>query len=245
MYCAPEVFDGQRYNTAVDVYSFAVTVFECVCGRRHTRKQFLSTRGTISEAVCWGWRPKPTYIVKETIPLVLDLLQECWRSEKSEVKGGLASLLAADVAKRPTFMEIVERLESMRPSSAQAISPTLNPSESSLMLQPDKFEAARERHRNSRKGFACFLSHHQETCADEARLVKQRLEHLLDAKVFLGGKCSADSTLPCTRLTPPPLSSSRRLRQHRHPRADHPRPRLGRARAPPVHGGALGPAVPD
>ena len=119
MFTAPEIFDGQRYNTAVDVYSFAVTVFECVCGRGHTREQFRSVPGgNISVAICSGWRPKPTYIVKENIPLVLDLLQECWRSEKSEVKGGLASLLAPDIAKRPTFTAIVERLESMMTASS-------------------------------------------------------------------------------------------------------------------------------
>ena len=50
----------------------------------------------------------------------------------------------------------------------------------------DEFEAARARHRDSPKRFACFLSHHKQACAAEARLVKQQLESLLDAKVFLG-----------------------------------------------------------
>ena len=47
-------------------------------------------------------------------------------------------------------------------------------------------EVTRARHRDSPKGFACFLSHHKQACAAEARLVKQQLEFMLDAKVFLG-----------------------------------------------------------
>ena len=51
-------------------------------------------------------------------------------------------------------------------------------------FQPDGLEAARARHRDSPKSFACFLSHHKQVCAAEARLVKQQLESLLEANVF-------------------------------------------------------------
>ena len=57
---------------------------------------------------------------------------------------------------------------------------------SRLSSNNDEFEAARARHRDSPKGFACFISHHKLTCAAEARLVKQQLEKMLDAKVFIG-----------------------------------------------------------
>ena len=40
MYCAPEVFDGNRYNTGVDVYSFAMTIFVCLFGAGYTKKQY-------------------------------------------------------------------------------------------------------------------------------------------------------------------------------------------------------------
>ena len=109
MYCAPEVFNGNRYNTGVDVYSFAMTLFECVCG--HVKRQY---RKVSPMAACTGWRPKPTNALVKKHPLVWALIQECWRSEKTEVKGGLAAILAAEVAKRPTFITIVERLATMR-----------------------------------------------------------------------------------------------------------------------------------
>jgi len=54
------------------------------------------------------------------------------------------------------------------------------------VLSSTVLEVARARHRDSPKGFACFLSHHKHACAAEARLVKQQLETLLDAEVFLG-----------------------------------------------------------
>ena len=61
MYCAPEIFDSGRYNTAVDVYSYAITVFECVCGTGYTRNQF---RKVEYSAACTGWRPKPPITFK-------------------------------------------------------------------------------------------------------------------------------------------------------------------------------------
>ena len=60
----------------------------------------------------------PTKALEDEHPLVWALIQECWRSEKVQVKGELAALLGAGVARRPTFMVIVERLETMRPSTA-------------------------------------------------------------------------------------------------------------------------------
>ena len=114
------MLDGSRYNASVDVYSFAITMFECACGRDHTRKQF---RSVTRYAVCadTGWRPTPTTALKEKHPLVLALIQECWRSEQTKVKGALASVVSVDIAKRPTFMDIVARLETVRPASSLAV----------------------------------------------------------------------------------------------------------------------------
>ena len=66
-------------------------------------------------------------------------------------------------------------------------------------FQTDELEAARARHFDSPKGYACFLSHHKQACAAEARLVKQQLEFMLNAGVFLG-KCSIEYTVSIPRL---------------------------------------------
>ena len=52
-------------------------------------------------------------------------------------------------------------------------------------FKTDETEAARARHRDSSKEFACFISLHTQTCS-EVRLVKEGLESILDAKVFIG-----------------------------------------------------------
>ena len=66
-----------------------------------------------------GWRPRPTKALEEKHPLVWALIQQCWRSESTKIKGGLKSMRAADVAKRPTFVEIVKSLEFMAPSDGR------------------------------------------------------------------------------------------------------------------------------
>ena len=54
------------------------------------------------------------------------------------------------------------------------------------MFEPGELEAARARHRDSPAEFACFLSHHEQSCDAEARFVQEQLEAFLDAKVSLG-----------------------------------------------------------
>ena len=55
-----------------------------------------------------------------------------------------------------------------------------------LLFPPTELKAARSRHKNSPKDFACFLSHDEQVCATEAGKIKEQLESLLDAKVSLG-----------------------------------------------------------
>ena len=117
MYCAPEIFDGNRYNTGVDVYSYAITLFECVCGSVHTRKQF---RSVARVAACSGWRPTPTDNLVETYPLLWALIQESWRPETHAVFGKGLRDLRLPLAKRPTFAEIVQQLTTMKPVSANS-----------------------------------------------------------------------------------------------------------------------------
>jgi hypothetical protein len=74
-------------------------------------------------------------------------------------------------------------------------------------IQSDEIKAARLRYRSSPKEFACFLSHQKEaSCtAAEASLVKQELESLLEAKVFLGKytpSMRAHSSETCLMLSP-------------------------------------------
>ena len=98
-------------------------------------------------------------------------------------KEKLTPSLSAKVAKR----NAQQKHEPPPPSLSQTLS--------FGMFQTDELAAAKARHHGSPKGFACFLSHHKQACAAEARVVKQQLESMLDAKVFLG-KCSTTSFSP-------------------------------------------------
>ena len=179
MYCAPEIVAGSRYNTGVDVYSYAVTLFECACGGSFARNQFreISRYG----AAASGWRPKPTEELVQHHPLVWVLIQECWAPVKSVAKGGgvIVSGLDHDVSERPTFTEIVTRLELMVSSEQLLLVP----------LTAGEADAARAHHRDSSNEFACYLSHHKQASAAEARLVKPQLEAQLGAQIYFG-KCA-------------------------------------------------------
>ena len=109
-------------------------------------------------------------------------------AEARLVKQQLESMLHAKV-----FLGKCAALSSSSPPPYFSQTPSLG------MFQPDELEAARDRHRDSPKGFACFLSHHKPTCAAEARLVKQQLESMLDAKVFSGKRAAPALQFPSIR----------------------------------------------
>ena len=186
MYCAPEVLNGNRYNTAVDVYSFAITVFECLCGSHFVKAQYAHMVQARQEGSSGRWRPKPPSALVHNHPLVWALIQDAWRPLKARVQ-------AQEVQKsRPTFLEIVARLESMRPAGIEAPNSSASTPQSfyaqSVPLQPNEIATARpgRQHGSPTRGLACFLVHHKQDGATEARIVKKELESVLDASVFLG-----------------------------------------------------------
>ena len=94
MYCAPEILMNKRYNTAVDVYSFGVTLLEIAC--HEDAFVFAQFRTGGQYAAVKGFRPIPKAFVKKEQPVLWALIQDCWNHEPDE---------------RPTFLEIVPRLE--------------------------------------------------------------------------------------------------------------------------------------
>jgi len=79
----------------VDVYSFAITLAEMLCGFNHVkiRQEY---RNTPKYAVTMGWRPKRS--IKSSalkFPFVAALIVQCWDD---------------DASKRPSFLEIQEEL---------------------------------------------------------------------------------------------------------------------------------------
>ncbi|KAL7581060.1 hypothetical protein ACA910_005863 [Epithemia clementina (nom. ined.)] len=92
-YMAPEVAEGTPYNAAVDVYSFGIILWELNSGKKPFEGL---TRETFYEQVVHGGE-RPPVRSKWPEPLC-NLMTQCWD---------------ADMWNRPTFREILERIDEM------------------------------------------------------------------------------------------------------------------------------------
>lgn len=94
-YVAPEVFSSEEYDTKADVFSFALILQEMIEGRMpFTDKQ----DSEASEAYACKERPPFTAPSKHYPHGLKTLIEECWHDNP---------------AKRPTFRQIIKRLESI------------------------------------------------------------------------------------------------------------------------------------
>src|SRR5688572_24161035 len=88
-YIAPEIFQGQDYTAASDIYSFGIIMWEIMTGRRAFWNQNHDTELIIE--ICDGLRPP---IITNAPEDYIELMQKCWHS---------------DPDKRPTASEIYIR----------------------------------------------------------------------------------------------------------------------------------------
>jgi serine/threonine protein kinase len=91
LYLAPEVWKGNSaFTIAVDVFSYAITLWELVTGRRFSYPGGRS-EGQVKEKILRGVRRE----IPDTVPQpYVELINACWEG---------------DPARRPTFAEIVHR----------------------------------------------------------------------------------------------------------------------------------------
>ncbi|KAI5387378.1 hypothetical protein KIW84_073490 [Lathyrus oleraceus] len=93
-YMAPEVFKHRRYEKKVDVYSFAMILYEMLEGE----PPFASYE-PYDGAKYAAEGHRPIFRAKGYIPELQELTQQCW---------------AADMNQRPHFIEILKRLEKIK-----------------------------------------------------------------------------------------------------------------------------------
>nr|GMD15243.1 serine/threonine-protein kinase STY8 [Ipomoea batatas] len=93
-YMAPEVFKHRRYDKKVDVYSFAMILYEMLEGDPP-----LSGHQPYEAAKHAAEGQRPIFRAKGFIPELKELVEQCW---------------AADMNQRPSFLEILKRLEKIK-----------------------------------------------------------------------------------------------------------------------------------
>ncbi|GAA0163693.1 non-receptor serine/threonine protein kinase [Lithospermum erythrorhizon] len=97
-YVAPEVYKNEEYDTKVDVFSFALILQEMIEGC-----QPFSAKKEDEVAIAYAAKDRPPFRapVKHYAHGLKELIEECWSEKPS---------------KRPTFKQIIRKLESMHNS---------------------------------------------------------------------------------------------------------------------------------
>lgn len=93
-YMAPEVFKHRKYDKTVDVFSFAMILFEMLEGDPP-----MSNYEAYEAAKYVAEGHRPMFRSKGFTPELKELTEQCW---------------AADKSKRPSFLEILKRLEKIK-----------------------------------------------------------------------------------------------------------------------------------
>ncbi|XP_073315664.1 serine/threonine-protein kinase VIK-like [Primulina huaijiensis] len=93
-YMAPEVFKHRKYDKKVDVFSFAMILYEMLEGEPP-----LSHYEPYEAARYVAEGHRPLFRAKSFIPDLRELTEQCW---------------VADMNKRPSFLEILKRLEKIK-----------------------------------------------------------------------------------------------------------------------------------
>ena len=92
-YMAPEIFQGQKYTKASDIYSYGMIMWEFMTGRRPFWDRVHDTELIIE--ICDGLRPP---IVTNAPEGYVDLMKECWNSDPN---------------KRPTAEDVLKKISTM------------------------------------------------------------------------------------------------------------------------------------
>ncbi len=116
-YMAPEIFQGQKYTKASDIYSFGMIMWEFMTGRRPFWDRIHDAELIIE--ICDGLRPP---IVTNAPEGFIDLMKECWHSDPEKRP------IATDIHKRINKISFAKRNTEIIKSSDIGPVTTNNPS---------------------------------------------------------------------------------------------------------------------
>lgn len=91
---APELLDNKQYSIKVDVYSYAIVLWE-ICARKTPYNELSNPMAIVKHVTIEKKRPNMASIPPDCPPPMIELMTQCW---------------AEDPNLRPSFTEIIERL---------------------------------------------------------------------------------------------------------------------------------------
>lgn len=93
---APEVFQGSSYTEKVDIYSYAMILFEIICREIPFEEEEPAQVGSLT---LQGERPDLEAVPPDCPPILRDLMMHCWHAEPE---------------KRPPFRDIIMYLQRVK-----------------------------------------------------------------------------------------------------------------------------------
>jgi serine/threonine protein kinase len=91
---APELLDNKQYSIKVDIYSFAVVLWE-ICSRKTPYSDLSSPMAIIKHVTIEHKRPNLGLVPADCPPDLIELMKNCWSHDPNE---------------RPCFSQIIDRL---------------------------------------------------------------------------------------------------------------------------------------
>jgi serine/threonine protein kinase len=108
IWLAPEVHRAEPYNEKIDVYAFSLVLCEALVGDGlFVVKSYSATGQPLPELCSGGFRPTIPESLREAMPGVVQLIEECWADRWTE---------------RPAFSHVVARLVELAQGRARAAS---------------------------------------------------------------------------------------------------------------------------
>lgn len=95
---APELLDNRQYSIKVDIYSYAVVLWE-ICARKTPYNELSTPMAIIKHVTMEKKRPNLTVIPPDCPPDLIELMKNCWAHEPHD---------------RPSFGQVIERLSKVQ-----------------------------------------------------------------------------------------------------------------------------------
>lgn len=95
---APELLENMQYSIKVDIYSYAVVLWE-ICSRKTPYNEVSAPMAIVRLVTVEKKRPNLTIIPPDCPPTLIEIIKQCWSHEPHD---------------RPSFSEIIDKLSKIQ-----------------------------------------------------------------------------------------------------------------------------------